>query len=464
MKALLRILLVNVILLSLLQAKQIAIFIANDDYKSIKPLGSAKRDADAFAKALVNVGWTGDIVKLYDKDEKSLRQEIRKVAEKTKLSSHVIIFYAGHGSSLHGKNYLIPTDAKLSIPEDIAGEAVSVDWVTASIKQKKGGSKIVILDCCRNVFGQKSDTNLNALQQPAKSTVPDRSLIIYSGPPGKTVKDGGDTHSPFAKAILDSIASCGKLTTFQYFANLEKKSGKQQPWMTFGGSTESYNKLNSINLLGGTPIGGQGGDSVWLSNIEEAVQYTSQTMVFFDAPWCPKCRDLNQSVVIKPEFANATTKMSLVRLLYPRKNVSSYARKVAAKYNVRSYPTILILDKNGDILRRHSAINYSQPLKLIKKLTFPALRSGEAGYLMSKRKSAKIWTSSFNGSDFCSWSGKLDSADYAVGKGTLSWYSNNKFSHSLEGTMKKGKFNGSVLKIDKDGQASKVNYNNGKKL
>jgi uncharacterized protein len=60
-----------------------------------------------------------------------------------------VVYFAGHGTEVVGKNYLIPVDARLAKSGDLSLEAVALDSV---LEQLAGASrlKLVILDACRN--------------------------------------------------------------------------------------------------------------------------------------------------------------------------------------------------------------------------------------------------------------------------------------------------------------------------
>src|SRR5215813_5753092 len=57
--------------------------------------------------------------------------------------------FAGHGTEVAGKNFLIPIDARLAKSGDLSLEAIALDSV---LEQLAGTSrlKLVILDACRN--------------------------------------------------------------------------------------------------------------------------------------------------------------------------------------------------------------------------------------------------------------------------------------------------------------------------
>ena len=77
---------------------------------------------------------------------------------------------------------------------------------------------------------------------------------------------------------------------------------------------------------------------------------------FTGSDWCKWCIKLNKEVFYQDDFEKyADDKLVLVKLDFPRSvpqsdAVKEYNRSVAQKYNVRGFPTILLLDKEGNVV------------------------------------------------------------------------------------------------------------------
>ncbi len=119
----------------------------------------------------------------------------------------------------------------------------------------------------------------------------------------------------------------------------------------------------------------------WYENIEEAMEVASDNDVpilvdFTGSDWCKWCFVLEDEVFSQKEFIDyANENLVLVLLDFPRSKKMSneqkaYNRSLAEKYNIKGFPTILILDKNSEILgqtgyQRGGAVNYINHLKSI---------------------------------------------------------------------------------------------------
>lgn len=100
----------------------------------------------------------------------------------------------------------------------------------------------------------------------------------------------------------------------------------------------------------------------WYSNVEEAVTIAKKVdkpilVQFSGSDWCKWCIKLNDEVFFKKEFAAyAKDNLILVNLDFPRSvpqsdEVKNYNRSIATKYGIQGFPTVLLMDKNGNVVQ-----------------------------------------------------------------------------------------------------------------
>ena len=100
----------------------------------------------------------------------------------------------------------------------------------------------------------------------------------------------------------------------------------------------------------------------WHTNVEEAIAVAqkedkSVLVQFSGSDWCKWCIKLNNEVFHKKEFADyAKENLILVNLDFPRsisqtEEVKNYNRSVATKYGIQGFPTVLLMDKNGKVVK-----------------------------------------------------------------------------------------------------------------
>jgi len=102
-------------------------------------------------------------------------------------------------------------------------------------------------------------------------------------------------------------------------------------------------------------------DKVWHTNLEEAIEVAKNEdkpilLQFSGSDWCKWCIKLNDEVMFKEEFLDyAKENIILVNLDFPRSieqtvEKKEYNRTLANKYGIKGFPTVLLLDKNADVV------------------------------------------------------------------------------------------------------------------
>jgi uncharacterized caspase-like protein len=190
------------------EAKRVALVIGNTDYK-VGPLANPGNDAAAIAEALERQLKFDTVILKRNLGADAFRAALRELARQALGAEYGVVFFAGHGIEVDGRNFLIPTDATLAAARDIELEAIALDTV---LGQLDGVTKLklVILDACRN--------NPFALAGPKRSVgrglgrvEPEgNTLVAYAAKDGTTADDGvARRHSPFTEALLKHIATPG---------------------------------------------------------------------------------------------------------------------------------------------------------------------------------------------------------------------------------------------------------------
>src|SRR5262249_59499184 len=122
-----------------------------------------------------------------------------------------LLFYAGHGLQVAGKNYLVPVDAKLERPSALGVEAIELDNILADMETEKR-TNLVFLDACRDnplsrslsrSFGGTRSATVG--QGLAQLNAGIGSLITFSTSPNTVALDGTGRNSPFTAALLKHI-------------------------------------------------------------------------------------------------------------------------------------------------------------------------------------------------------------------------------------------------------------------
>jgi hypothetical protein len=141
-------------------------------------------------------------------------------------SSHVlgVVFFAGHGMQVSGKNYLVPSDfrvpnknPKLEVMlRDTAKACVPLGEVEQMLEDAGMFAGAVLLDCCRNVpdflaeLGATRSAGTRALPSGMADckTSTENLLVAFATKPGECALDRSSrlaSHSPFTAALLRSL-------------------------------------------------------------------------------------------------------------------------------------------------------------------------------------------------------------------------------------------------------------------
>lgn len=123
-------------------------------------------------------------------------------------------------------------------------------------------------------------------------------------------------------------------------------------------------------------------DNGWLTDYDEAIALSKESgkpvlANFTGSDWCIWCQRLHGEVFSKKEFKDfASQNLILLELDFPRKSISDELKaqndRLAKRYKVQGFPTILILDADGSVIektgyRRGGAAPYVEHLRSIIK-------------------------------------------------------------------------------------------------
>jgi tetratricopeptide (TPR) repeat protein len=133
--------------------RRVALVIGNGAYQSVPILPNPPNDAKAMAEMFRAAGFDSVDVAV-NLGVKDMRHALREFADRAAAADAAVVYFAGHGVEIGGRDYLIPTDAVLRADIDVEDEAVELERVLQLLEPVKR-LKLVILDACRdNPFRQ----------------------------------------------------------------------------------------------------------------------------------------------------------------------------------------------------------------------------------------------------------------------------------------------------------------------
>ena len=224
--------------------RRVALVIGNGAYARVRPLPNPSNDARAMAKSLRDIGFV--VTEGTDLDRTAMQATIRDFLRDAARSQVAVVYYAGHGVQIDGRNYLVPVDLEFRAGSGMTDAMMDMDTIMAGLDDQVR-TNILILDACRNnpmapklaSAGPARDIEAGSgLAAPATlgagSTLGAGTLIAFATAPGQVALDGEGANSPFSAALTRHIGTPG-LEVQQMLTRVRAEvvaatKGKQVPW------------------------------------------------------------------------------------------------------------------------------------------------------------------------------------------------------------------------------------------
>jgi hypothetical protein len=219
-----------------LAESRIALVVGNGNYLNVPSLANPAGDASLMASTLKRLGFklVGDGAQI-NLDKKAFDSAVRSFGSQLQGADVGLFYYAGHGLQVRGANYLVPVGANPTREADVDFELEDVTLVSRQMEAAGTRLNLVMLDACRNnPFGGRGLRAIDA--GLAQMRAPEGTLISFATQPGNIAQDGSDGHSPYTKALAQTIQrpGLGVFDALNQVGLTVKKAtgGTQQPWVS----------------------------------------------------------------------------------------------------------------------------------------------------------------------------------------------------------------------------------------
>jgi hypothetical protein len=218
-----------------------ALVIGNARYEpAVGKLRNTENDAKAVAGTLRSLGFT--VVEKHNVTRDQLFRLVDQFQRTLPGAEIAVFYYAGHGISVEGSNYLIPLKSGFD-PQGaerttlrMLAETHLFNAEQAVADMKAGGARcnLVILDACRNTpIARTTQTRGLTGGGLVEMTPPTGSLIAFSTDAGRTAFDGDGANGLYTEELLRNMRAPG-LTIEQVFkrtraAVIARSDGGQVP-------------------------------------------------------------------------------------------------------------------------------------------------------------------------------------------------------------------------------------------
>jgi len=234
--------------------KRVALVMGNSAYQYAVELSNPKNDAKLMSQTLRAAGFT--VLDGENLDKTAMASLVDQFTEIAYDADVAVVYYAGHGLQVDGRNYLVPIDAQLEKAAQLQTRTIPADKVIGALPPDPAVS-IIILDACRDNPLARSlakvlpasrsasmGVGLAPVQANGQSTGSGGLLIAYATDPGAVAYDGKGINSPYTAALARHLTTPGleiqsALTRVRADVS-EATGGAQRPWHNASLSREVF--------------------------------------------------------------------------------------------------------------------------------------------------------------------------------------------------------------------------------
>jgi carboxyl-terminal processing protease len=224
------------------EAPRAALVIGNGAYR-VGPLKNPVSDAQAMARTLRDLGF--DVTLRVNATLGEMIESFRQFSLDARQASARVVYYAGHGLQVKGRNYLLPVDTEIRGEEEVAAKSADLNQLLDRLGAIKQGINILILDACRNnpfsgaeilgpdgrrlKFRGATPSGLAPVEAPLGSMV-----AFATAPGGVALDNPAEPHSLYTKHLLSQMRVPGlpiELVFKQVRLAVARETGRVQvPW------------------------------------------------------------------------------------------------------------------------------------------------------------------------------------------------------------------------------------------
>ncbi|RWN67339.1 MAG: hypothetical protein EOR99_10935 [Mesorhizobium sp.] len=257
-------------------AKRVALVIGNSKYVHSVALPNPANDAHLIASTLRNAGF--QVIEGVDQDNAGMHSLISRFTEQSYDADLAVIFYAGHGMQVDGRNFLIPVDAELTSPAYLKTRTIQIDDFMAALPPEPAIG-VIILDACRDnplarTLAASMPKSRSASFGSGLAPIDAKSdgvgtggiLIAYATDPGAIAFDGNGVNSPYSTALARHLTEPGveiqsALTRVRGQVT-ETTQGRQRPWHNASLGREVFLGQSVVEAAPATkPVAGASGSA-----------------------------------------------------------------------------------------------------------------------------------------------------------------------------------------------------------
>lgn len=213
---------------------RVALLIGNAAYADA-PLRNPLNDVREVAAALKALGFA--VTSHENLPLGGLREALRHFVLTTRAADVRLVFFAGHGLQLRGRNHLLPVGVRVHNETDVVERTADATELVEQLSAIGHGANLVIIDACRVHPMFAAGTRRMWAAKPGQSTLaaPHGTVVAFSTRPGQVARDGDGPTSIYTRHLTQALRQAPALPVEALFkrvrAGVAAETGNQQvPW------------------------------------------------------------------------------------------------------------------------------------------------------------------------------------------------------------------------------------------
>lgn len=245
MKRCLALLLLLVLATNAQAERRVALIIGIDEYSDLRSLKNPVNDALAVTSVLSKLGF--EVSLKTNVDLAGLRVSVIDFAKNAKGADFALIYYAGHGMEISGRNLLLPSDTRPTNEIELENSGLPLSEVVELLRASVPGAAL-LLDACRTDPFSASGEGTRAGAPLGTSRVvqtglgrigrADGLIYAFAAAPGAEALDGRGDNSPFAASLVRHLGTEGlelrSVLTLVQQDVYDRTRGQQLPYIESG--------------------------------------------------------------------------------------------------------------------------------------------------------------------------------------------------------------------------------------
>ena len=172
--------------------------IGNNQYQELPDLVTAVNDSRDVGRVLEE-RYGFEVSYLDNATRDDLFDALAHLEDTLTVRDNLLVYYAGHGTTLHKKEYWLPTDASL---DETSLWVSTADEVTARLDELPVRHLLVVADSCYSGAQGKLPVSSSPVEELLRR---ESRLVMTSGDLAPVIDDSGSGHSIFAQAFIDTL-------------------------------------------------------------------------------------------------------------------------------------------------------------------------------------------------------------------------------------------------------------------